>query len=159
MRSVLVSIIICSAAQLALADSPPPISTDATPSCAALAKVPADAAIPLPAISARVSTASCVAEAKFTALQLKPDDASIAALTAAAKPSIDALDAVIQENDPVMAPIAKLARADLFQGMAVRIRNSITPITMATIGPQLALIEQQHVAIEPKIQAWLAQAH
>ena len=152
------SSIIASSA-LALAD-PTGIAPGAVPpACASLASVPTDATGPVPSIAARISAASCAAEVKFNGLHLAPDDASIAALSDAAKPSVGWLDAAIQQNDPVMTPIAQKARADLFVSMAVRMRNSIAPITMQTVGPKLAEHDQQHAALEPKIKAWLDQSH
>jgi hypothetical protein len=129
------------------------------PSCAAVAAVPADALIPSPAIEARIAVASCGAAARFNALTLTPSDDSIAALSAAAKPSLDLLDAAIAAADPVWTPVAQKARADLFLSMAVRMRNSIPPITMQTVGPDLAAHDQAHAALEPKIKPWLDQAH
>jgi len=160
MRTFLLTIIVCSgSASSALADPMELAPPDAPAACVALSKVPSDATSPIPALGARIATASCLAEARFNALKLAPDDASIAALTEAAKPSLALLDAAIQENDPVMTPIAQRARADLFVSMVVRMRSSIAPITMQTVGPRLLELDQQHAALEPKLQPWLAQLH
>src|SRR5262252_3348008 len=127
MRTCLFALLVSSTAvaQPAL----PPIDTaNAPPACAALAAVPGDAAIPRPAIGARISLAGCAAMAKMSALQLAADDASVAALTEAAKPSLELYQAAIDQNDPVLTPIAKAARADLYVGMAVRLRDAIPAI-------------------------------
>jgi len=42
--------------------------------------------------------------------------------------------------------------------MAVRMRNSIAPITMQTVGAALQEHDAAHAAIEPKIKPWLDQA-
>jgi hypothetical protein len=137
-----------------------PIDPASVPAnCAAVAAVPADAIIPAPAIEARIAVASCGASARFNALTLTASDDSIAALTAAAKPSIDLLDAAIAAGDPVWTPVAQKARGDIFLSMAIRMRNSIPAITMQTVGPDLAAHDQAHAALEPKIKPWLDQAH
>jgi hypothetical protein len=150
-----------SGSAVAFADSSmPPIDPASVPSaCSAVAAVPADATIPQPAIEARIALASCGAQERFGAIKLTPDDAGMAALTAAAKPSFDLLDAAIAAGDATWTPIAQKARADLFQSMAVRMRNSIPPITMQTVGQALADHDAAHAALEPKIKPWLDQAH
>jgi hypothetical protein len=123
--------------------------------CSAVGTAPASATVPGPGLSAKISLALCQAEASFGALQLAPDDASITAITNAAAPSLQLLDQVIQSGDAVYAPIATKAKAALMVAMAVRMRNSIPPITMTTVGPALAQHDQAHAALEPKIAAWL----
>jgi hypothetical protein len=145
---------------IAAADSAmPPIDPASVPSaCAAVSAVPASATIPQPAIEARIGLATCGAGERFKALTLTPDDAGIAAITAAAKPSIALLDAAIAAGDPIWTPVAQRARADLFVSMAVRMRNSIPAITMQTIGKPLQDHDAAHADLEPKIKPWLDQA-
>jgi hypothetical protein len=126
--------------------------------CQSVATVPADAKIPTPALAARIALATCGAQARFGALKLTPDDAGVKAISDAAKPSFDLLDEVIKANDPTLSPIASKARSDLFVSMAVRMRNSIPPITMQTVGTALTEHDQAHAALEPKIKPWLDQA-
>src|SRR5207248_8565589 len=108
--------------------------------------------------AAKIAAATCGARVRFAALKLAPDDASVQALATAAKPSLDALDAVIKANDPFFTPLASRERADLLAGMAIRMRNSIPPITMTTIGQALVDHEKAHADIEAKIKPWLDQA-
>jgi hypothetical protein len=131
---------------------------DALDRCKALASVPSDATLPTLALRAKLSLASCGAEARLAELKLAPDDASIEALASASKPSFDLYDEVIAVNDPILTPIAKQARADLLAGMVVRMRNSIPPITMQTVGQALADRDRAHAELEPKLRPWLDQA-
>ena len=72
----------------------------------------------------------CQAELRFDALTLHPDDASMVRLNEAAKPSFAlARSRAIQSHDPALMPVAQKARRDLYVAMAVRMRNSIPPIT------------------------------
>ncbi|HEY1547158.1 MAG TPA: hypothetical protein VGG28_05035 [Kofleriaceae bacterium] len=123
--------------------------------CAAVGTAPASATIPQPALSAKISLALCQAESSFGALQLKPDGTSIGEMTNAAAPSLTLLDQVIQSGDTTFAPIATKAKAGLMIAMAVRMRNSISPVSATTVGPALAAHDQAHAALEPKIAAWL----
>ena len=123
--------------------------------CAAVGTAPASATIPQPALSAKISLALCQAENRFGSLQLAPDDASLKAMSSAAAPSLQLLDEVIQSGDATYAAIATKAKAGLLVAMAVRMRNSIPPITATTVGPELAQHDQAHAALEPKLAAWL----
>jgi hypothetical protein len=131
---------------------------DVPDACSAYASPPANAQIKLPANAAKVSLASCTAEAQLAAVKATPDDAGIAAMNAAAAPILALYDAAIAANDPVVTPLAKAAKADLYLGMAVRLRDSIAPITMSTLGADLQALVAQHDALEPKLQPWLASA-
>jgi hypothetical protein len=140
---------------------PPIDSSSVPPQCAAVSAIPADAKIATPLLAARIALATCGAEVRFAALKLTADDASIKALSDAAKPSFDLLDAVASANDDKFTPLAQKARADILVSMAVRMRNSIPPITMTTVGQPLADHDRAHAELEPKIKPWLdqAQAH
>ena len=116
--------------------------------CKAIASVPADATTNTPATGAKISLASCGAEARFAELKLTPDDASIQALATAAKPSLDLYDEAIAANDPAWTLIAKQARTDLLLGMAVRMRNSIPRITMQTLGQPLVDHDRAHAELD-----------
>jgi hypothetical protein len=128
-------------------------ATPASADCSALA-APASATEPRPGIAAKISMASCQAEAALAALHITPDDAGAAAIVAATKPSFDLFDAAIQAGDSTLTPIAREARADLLVGMAVRLRASAAPMTME----HLAQATADHAAIEPKVKPWLDQA-
>jgi hypothetical protein len=137
----------------------PPIDTSTVPAqCTPVAAVPADAKIPVPGLAAHIALATCGAEVRFGALRLTPDDASIKALSDAAKASFDLLDQVTAQADTTFTPLAAKARADLLVSMAVRMRNSIPPITMTTVGQALIDHDKAHADLEPKIKPWLDQA-
>jgi hypothetical protein len=126
--------------------------------CERIGTPPASATIPQPAISALISLAMCEAELRFDALRLTPDDASMIRLNEAAKPSFALLDQAIQSHDPVLMPAAMKARRDLYVAMAVRMRNSIPPITSTTVGPALAAHDEAHDELERKLTVWLGAA-
>lgn len=123
--------------------------------CKDVSNVPADAKTPGPGLAAKLALATCGAEARMSALKVTPDDASIQALTAAAQPSLDALNDVIKGADGTYSTMATKLRADLYSSMAVRMRNSIPPITMETVGQALADHDKAHADLEPKIKPWL----
>ncbi len=157
---VLGSLLLASSIAIAQPAALAPIDPGSIPAqCQGVATVPADAKIPTPALAARIALATCGAQARFATLKLTPDDAGVKALTDAAKPSFDLLDEVIKANDSALSPIATKAKTDLYVSMAVRLRNSIPPITMQTVGPALQEHDQAHAALEPKIKPWLDQAH
>ena len=158
--TTLLGTLLCSSAiALAQPTAMPPIDpASIPPQCAAVAAVPADAKIPLPALAARVALATCGAESRFATLKLTPDDAGIKAISDAAKASFDLLDEVIKSGDAQVTPIATKAKADIYVSMAVRMRNSIPPITMQTVGAPLIEHDQAHAALEPKIKPWLDSA-
>lgn len=100
-----------------------PICTaDLSPRCQALAEVPASATIAGPELAARISVANCMAMEKMAKLELQPNRGSINELDHAAEPSLAMLDDVIAHGDPQYRTIATAARADLLNGMVVRIR-------------------------------------
>jgi hypothetical protein len=140
---------------VALVSLPLVARAQAPSDCAAVGTAPTSATIPQPALSAKISLALCQAESRFGSLQLAPDDASITAMNNAAAPSLQLLDQVIQSGDATYAPIATKAKAALLVAMAVRMRNSIPPVTMTTVGQALAEHDQAHAALEPKLAAWL----
>lgn len=153
------SVAIAQPAAPAPAAAPVTIDTSSAPSCAAVAAIPADAKIPGPALAAKIAFATCGANARFAQIKLTPDDAGLKALSDAAKPSFDMLDEVIKANDSTLSPIAQKARVDLLISMVVRMRNSIPPITMQTVGTALQEHDSAHAALEPKIKPWLDAAH
>jgi hypothetical protein len=134
---------------------PTAAAADIPDQCKGVATAPPSAEIAMPGLVAKVSLAYCGARLRFSALKIAPDDASIAALNEAAKPSFALLDEVIQANDPVASDMARRLRASLLIAMAVRIRDAVPPITPTTVGPQLAELLKMHDDLEPKIKPWL----
>ncbi len=155
MRSLIVAFVMVSTTVRAQPALPPIDNASLPPSCTQIAVVPGDAAIPRPAIFARISGASCAAMARLSALQLHADDASVAAINEAVKPSLELYQSAIAQNDPVLTPIARAALADLYVSMAVRLRNAVPSITMSTVGAPLAEYVKAHAFVESKIGPWL----
>jgi hypothetical protein len=146
-------LIICSAFVSVSAYADPAAMT-VPPQCAAVSAVPASAEIPEPALSAKLSLATCEAGLRFDALQLAPDEASMRALYNAAKPSLAMIDEVIHTNDPEYAPRAVQARRDLYIAMVTRMRDSIPPLAPDTVGPALARHDAAHEELERKLTIW-----
>ncbi len=159
MKAAVLAIVMTSfAAPVAFAQPTP--ATPATPAdvpdaCKGVATAPPSATITMPGLVAKVSLAYCGANQRFAALKLATDDASIAALNDAAKPSFALLDEVIQTDDQVATEMARRLRRQLLQSMAVRMRDTIPSITMQTVGQQLADLMKAHDDLEPKIKPWL----
>ncbi len=143
---------------LAVADGMTPVDASSIPQeCASFAKEPEGAQIAGPTIEAHISVATCMAGVKLNALQVQPNEASAQAMAQAMKPSFDLLNMAIAQNDPAWTPIATRARTDLIVAMVVRMRNSIPPITMETVGQALADHDKAHAAMEATIKPWLDQ--
>jgi hypothetical protein len=149
------------APSVAVADTPlPPIDpASIPPECKAVASVPADVAAAGPGIGARISLANCAAMVKMSALHLTPDDASFTALGEAAAPSLALYQAAIDAGDANLAGVAKAARADLYLGMVVRMRNAVPAITLQTVGAALADHDRGHAFVEGKIGPWLQKSN
>jgi hypothetical protein len=100
----------------------PLVPAELSARCRALAVVPPSARISDPDFAAHVSVANCMAEEAMSGLALRPDSASIAALDAAAAPSLAILDDVLEHGDARWELVADAAKADLWFGMVVRMR-------------------------------------
>ncbi len=93
--------------------------------CAQLDWIPADARTMTPALDAYTSIASCIVHERTRALPLTPDRESMHRLDEAVRQAFDLLDTVIETGDLEHQIIALHAKADIYQGMTVRMRNSI----------------------------------
>jgi len=120
-----VALLVATAAHAAPAGSQPrPLCTaDIPAACQALAVVPPSATTTAPEFAARISVANCMANHALGQLTLQPTNASLDELDTAARPSIDMLDDVIAHGDPHNRDVAQQAKADLLNGMAIRIRR------------------------------------
>jgi len=101
----------------------PLCTADLPARCQPLAEVPASSTTPGPQFAARISVANCVAMESMSKLDLKPDALSIHTLDTAAQQSLALLDEVILKGDAHYREVARAARADLLNGMVVRIRT------------------------------------
>lgn len=122
----------------------PLVATQLPARCRPLAVVPPSARSSDPDLAAHVSVANCLAEEAMAGLVLGPDPASIAALDAAAAPSLAILDDVLEHGDVRWEPVADAAKADLFYGMVVRLR--------------IATEQGDGGALEARLVPWLDQA-
>jgi len=122
--------------------------------CRSVSEVPRSARTIEPALSARVSAASCMAEAALADRTLKDDDASIRRADTVTAPLIATLDDVASHGDPSTQVIAEYTKGDLLFGLEARLRETIPPITQQTSTGAAQTIEQRHRALEPKLVRW-----
>jgi hypothetical protein len=156
MRSLIVTLFALVSGSALAAPNLSPIDGKSAPACSQFAEIPADAKIDKPAYEQHISFAHCAASSKLSALAgLADDDAGMKSVQGAIDPSVAMLDEVIKAGDAQYAIIAEALKAQLWVAAAVRMRNSIPPITMTTVGEPLADHDRRHAALEPKIKPWL----
>ena len=105
--------------------------------CRTVAGVPDDARTVTPTLEAYVSAADCMAVVRTRALKLTVSQASVDALDVAIRPSIDLLDTVIEQGDVAHQIVAQHAKADIYQGLAVRMMNTVPPLSPKATGQLL----------------------
>lgn len=115
--------------------------------CEPLAKLPASATIPGPALSAHISVAKCMAMVAMDEITPAPDDVAIERLNLAVAPSIVLLDSVIGAGDPYWVLVAQDAKRGLYIGMIVRVRTSLVNAD-----------SRAHDALEVKLAPWQTEA-
>jgi len=93
--------------------------------CAPLAWIPNDARTVTPTIEAYTSIAGCIVRERTRAFDLRPNRSSVDELDVAIAPAIALLDSVIETADVTHQIIALHAKADIYQGLTTRIRNSM----------------------------------
>ncbi len=159
MRSLIVTLFALTPAAALAAPALSPIDTSAAPNCSGVSTIPADAKSDKPAFEAHISFAHCAASTRLAALTNVSDgDDGMKAVQGAIDPSVAVLDEVIKAGDPQYTVIAEALKAQLWVAAAVRLRNSIPPVTPTTVGEPLADHDKRHAALEPKIKPWLDQA-
>jgi hypothetical protein len=159
MRSLIVTLFALTPAVALAAPNLSPIDKSAAPNCGAVAEIPASAKIDKPAFEAHLSFAQCAGAARLAALTNVADsEEGMKAVQAAIDPSMAMLDEVIKAGDPQYTVIGEALKAQLWVAAAVRMRNSIPPVTPTTVGEPLADHDKRHAALEPKIKPWLDQA-
>jgi hypothetical protein len=79
------------------------------------------------ALTARISLASCLAEANTAKLELLDCAESVRELETAVTPSFELLDGVIAAGDPAQAILAEHAKGELYTSLAVRMLATIPP--------------------------------
>ena len=122
--------------------------------CRTLVMVPADARTIGPTVDAYISAASCMAITRTRALKLVPGPAAVKALNEAVQPSLVLLDVVIRTGDARARLLAEHAKADLYDGLAVRLESLAprTPVTAA--GRQAADLARQHDELYALARPW-----
>jgi len=155
------------AAQPAVTPGPPAPARQATPAvnltpidltetperCHPIAKRAGGANL-LQALSARISLASCLADAKFSELQLIDGQDSITAMDEAALPSFAMLDEVVAAaTDPVTQVMATHAKAQLLQGMINRMTQTVST-TAATTPEAQQLRETRRAIMQEQLTPW-----
>jgi hypothetical protein len=106
------------------------------------------------ALEAKISVASCLARLNLADVHPTDTTSSYAALNDAVRPSIQLLDEVIASGDPTATIEALHTKADLIDGMVVRMRNSAPPSPWNATPEQVELSNQRHDAIEVAIVDW-----
>jgi hypothetical protein len=107
-------------------------------------------------LEARVSVATCVASASLDGVPRMRPDGAPAAFADAVAPALAMLDEVIAKahDEPRAAIIAYGAKANIYAGLIVRVRNNIPPMMGAT-STQLAMLEHAHDDIEQDLVPWV----
>src|ERR1041385_4315055 len=160
MRSIAIVLSAALLSSAASAAPAKPIDLDKVPNqCRSMAKIPPSARTALPALSARVSVASCISEVVLADGPLTDDDASIQRADAVMAPAIATLDEVIAKGDPTTQIIAEYTKGDLLSGLEVRLRRSIPEMTARTSVDAAQALEQRHRALEPKLEPWAERAN
>jgi hypothetical protein len=93
--------------------------------CAPLAWIPQDARTVTPVIEAYTSIAGCIVRERTRGFDLHPDSKSVDQLDIAVAPALALLDSVIETGDATHQIIALHAKADIYQGLTTRLRNSM----------------------------------
>jgi len=105
------------------------------------------------ALSARISLASCIADARFSALVLIDGQDSITAMDEAAAPSLAMLDEVAAASDPVTQVMATHAKAQLLQTMMNRMTQTVSSSADARPEAQ-ALRETRRAIMQELLAPW-----
>ncbi len=109
-------------------------------------------------LAAKISVANCMAILNLKAAYVADTASSYASLADAAAPSLTMLQEVIDAGNPERALEALHAKADLLNGLVVRMRNTAPPIRWNTVGAPLELAQERHDAIEVATFDWRNEA-
>ena len=108
----------------------------------------------LQALSARISLASCIADASFSELELIDGAASMAEMDAVAVPSFAMLDEVVAAaTDPVTKVMATHTKAQLLTVMINRMTQTVSA-TAATTPQAHALHESRRALMQELLTPW-----
>lgn len=131
-----------------------PINLTETPErCHPIAKRAGGANL-LQTLSARISLASCIADAKFSEMQLIDGQDSITAMDEVAAPSFEMLDEVVAAaTDPVTQVMATHAKAQLLHAMINRMTQTVTTNASATAEAH-TLRETRRAIMQELLRPW-----
>ncbi len=108
----------------------------------------------LQALSARISLASCIADARFSELKLIDGQASITEMDEVAGPSFAMLDEVVAAAaDPVTKVMASHAKAQLIHVMINRMTQTVTGSAVTTQDGH-ALRESRRAIMQELLTPW-----
>lgn len=127
MRPMLVFATVISLSTVAQADRSVRTAVDARSlptACASLAWVPGDARTMTPTLEAYTSIAGCIVRERTRGLDVQPVRNSVDELELAIQPAIDLLDTTIETGDLAHQIVALHAKADIYDGLVVRMRNA-----------------------------------
>lgn len=130
----------------------PVVLDEITQKCAPLAKPAAVPDVPR-ALSARISLASCLAEARIGVLSLIDGQESVLALEEATAPAFALLDDAIDLGDAGLQISALRAKADLYVRMATTMIGTVPPPANTT--PEAAALrETRREIVEGMVAPW-----
>lgn len=156
MRSLLISAVVALLPLSAMANDMKPgveLRTLDAP-CRPLAMVPGNARTITPLVDANISVASCLATTRTRALVLTPSAASVDALNQAIQPALQLLDTIIRTGDVRAQIMAQHAKADLYNGLAVRLISTVPPVSPMATGRALLDHDQRITQMNIFAQPW-----
>jgi hypothetical protein len=156
MRSLLISAVIALLPTSAMADHMRPgveLRTLDAP-CRTLAMVPSDARTVTPLVDANISVAGCLATTRVRALVLTPTPASVDAMNQAIQPAFQLLDTIIRTGDVRAQIMAQHAKADIYDGLAVRLIATVPPVSPMATGQALLEHDQRITQMNILAQPW-----
>jgi len=135
---------------------PPQLATivieDLPERCKLLAKRTAVASL-AQQLSARIALATCLSDARASALPLIDGQESVLALEQASEQAFAILDNVADVGDPAVKIMALRAKADLYTAMASRMAATVPPAASAT--PEAAALrDTRRQIVEGMVQPW-----
>jgi len=109
------------------------------------------------ALSARISLAACLADARLATLSLLDCSESVLAIEEVVAPSIDLLGQVIAAGDASMQVLAQHAKAELYTTMMMRMLSTVPPAA-GTTPEAYALRDSRLAIVESLIERWRIEA-
>ena len=134
----------------------PASEPDLPEACRPLAKL-AESTAKSQALSAKISLASCLADARLKPLVLCDCEQSVREIEEALTPSLELLDGVFAAGDPATQILARHTQGELLSNVATRMLATIPPPTN-TSESAVALRDTRLDMLLPLIQPWQMRA-